>query len=64
MQVCVDLPSQTVVAGDLGPYRFAIRQSRKECLIEGLEDAQLTARYADAIDGFERGYLGAFPWLA
>jgi 3-isopropylmalate/(R)-2-methylmalate dehydratase small subunit len=64
MHLVVDLPSQTVAGEGLGPFAFAISPARKQCLLEGLDDAALTDRYRDAIAAFEANYYRAFPWLA
>jgi 3-isopropylmalate/(R)-2-methylmalate dehydratase small subunit len=63
MRVAVDLPAQTVGAPGFGPHPFAINAMRKQCLLEGLDETDLTARYAETIGAFERTYYGAFPWL-
>jgi len=64
MHLVVDLLSQTVAGDRLGPFGFAIRQSRKQCLVEGLDDAALTDRYRATIATFEQSYFDRFPWLA
>lgn len=64
MRVVVDLPAQAVSAPGFGPHAFAINAMRKQCLLEGLDETDLTARYAATIDAFERTYYGAFPWLS
>ena len=64
LRVRVDLPAQTVSAPDCGPFHFALNVVRKECLLEGLDDVALTARYAQPIATFEQAYYHDFPWLA
>lgn len=64
MHLVVDLPSQTVAADRLGPFTFEISPARKQCLLEGLDDAALTDRYRDAIAAFEADYHRSCPWLA
>jgi 3-isopropylmalate/(R)-2-methylmalate dehydratase small subunit len=64
MHLFVDLPAQTVAAEGVGPFAFAISPARKQCVLEGLDDAALTDRYRDAITAFEADYYRSFPWLA
>jgi 3-isopropylmalate/(R)-2-methylmalate dehydratase small subunit len=64
LHVVVDLPAQTVRADEVEERRFAINAMRKTCLLEGLDETALTARYVDAIGAFEAAYYGASPWLA
>jgi len=63
LRVAVDLPAQTVGAPGFGPHAFAINAMRKQCLLEGLDETDLTAQYGEKIGAFERTYYGAFPWL-
>jgi 3-isopropylmalate/(R)-2-methylmalate dehydratase small subunit len=64
LHVVVDLPAQTVSADGWGAHSFAINAMRKTCLLEGLDETALTARFHDAIGAFETAYYGASPWLA
>jgi 3-isopropylmalate/(R)-2-methylmalate dehydratase small subunit len=63
LHVTVDLPAQTVRTTACGPFTFALNSARKACLIEGLDDVALTARYGEAIARFEDTYYREFPWL-
>jgi 3-isopropylmalate/(R)-2-methylmalate dehydratase small subunit len=64
MHLIVDLPTQTVANDGAGPFDFAISAARKQCLLEGLDDATLTERYREAIASFETNYYCSFSWLA
>lgn len=64
LRITVDLPTQTVAAPGCGPYRFALNAKSKACLLDGLDDVALTARYDAPIAAFERAYYADFPWLA
>ena len=44
-------------------YRFDVHPTVKRCLLEGLDDAGLTMRYADAIEEFEARHHAALPWV-
>jgi 3-isopropylmalate/(R)-2-methylmalate dehydratase small subunit len=62
--VAVDLPGQTLTFPDGGARRFEIDGFRKETLLEGLDDVELTLRERDAIEAFERADAGRRPWAA
>jgi 3-isopropylmalate/(R)-2-methylmalate dehydratase small subunit len=61
--ITVDLESQTVTGPDGGEIRFEIDPFRKHCLLNGLDDIDLSLEKAAAIDGFEDGQRAAQPWL-
>jgi 3-isopropylmalate/(R)-2-methylmalate dehydratase small subunit len=52
----VDLPAQTVTAPDGTMHGFEVDPFAKHCLLEGLDDFGLTAKYEDDIAAFERRY--------
>jgi 3-isopropylmalate/(R)-2-methylmalate dehydratase small subunit len=60
----IDLGEQTVrtPAGD--GARFEVDAFRKDCLLNGWDDIQLTLRHKDQIAEFEQRRLARFPWLA
>jgi 3-isopropylmalate/(R)-2-methylmalate dehydratase small subunit len=62
--LAVDLAAQTVriPAGDV--LRFDVDPFRKECLLNGWDDIQLTLRHKDLIVEYEKRRLARFPWLA
>ena len=62
-RIAVDLAAQTVTGPDGGVYRFEIDALQKESLLEGLDDIDLTLRYRDRMDAFEREHDRALPWL-
>lgn len=63
-QVTIDLPAQTVAFPDGSVERFEVDPFRKECLLAGIDETDLTLRYADAIDDYERRLRQDTPWLA
>ncbi len=63
-EITIDLPSQTVTGPDGAQYKFEIEPSRKERMLEGLDDISITGRYKDAIAAYERKIEAATPWLA
>lgn len=60
----IDLPGQVVIGPDGTPHKFAVNPLRKRCLIEGLDDVQLTLKFSDAIAAFECRRDRDLPWLA
>jgi 3-isopropylmalate/(R)-2-methylmalate dehydratase small subunit len=60
----IDLGEQTVRVPDGEVLRFEVDAFRKECLLNGWDDIQLTLRHKDLIAAFEERRLARFPWLA
>lgn len=60
----VDLPGQTVTTPDGSRLGFDIDPTRKERLIQGLDDVGVTMRHVDEIEAFEARHRLAMPWLA
>ena len=61
-EITVDLPSQEVRwAG--GRERFDIDPFRKECLLAGIDEIDLTLRYSDGIAAYEARRTRERPWL-
>ncbi len=62
-RITVDLPSQTVIAGN-HQFGFEIDSFRKRCLLEGLDDIGLTLAKGTAISEFEAKLGANKPWLS
>ena len=45
-------------------YRFDIDPFRKECLVAGIDEIDLTLRHLDQIEGYEARQRAETPWLA
>jgi len=60
--ITVDLPAQTVTAGDM-TFAFDIGGVQKTCLVQGLEEVAMTETHLDEIAAFETAYYREFPWL-
>ncbi len=63
-QITIDLPSQTVTGPDGATYKFQIEPSRKEKLLNGLDDISITERYEDQMKAFEAKLDAEMPWMA
>ena len=59
----VDLPRQTVTAPDGTPYGFDIDATRKERLLNGLDDVDITLRHMGEIEAFETRQRATMTWL-
>jgi len=60
----IDLPAQTVRLPDGASERFDIDPFRKECLVAGVDEVDLTLRYSREIAEYEQRQLARTPWLA
>ena len=61
--ITVDLPSQTIRGPDGGSIHFDIDPSRKQTLLEGLDDIAATLKSDPVISGFEGKMSAERPWL-
>jgi 3-isopropylmalate/(R)-2-methylmalate dehydratase small subunit len=62
-EITIDLPDQTLVAPDRSTHPFYISPLRKDRLVRGIDDIDVTLEYRDAIESFEARRRAAFPWL-
>ena len=59
----IDLARQSIRTRAGSSFRFEIDPFRKQCLLEGLDEIDLTLQDAARIDAFERLRVSAEPWL-
>jgi len=59
----IDLQGQAVIAPDATAHRFDISPLRKDRLLRGVDDIDVTLEYRDAIESFEAKRRAAMPWL-
>ena len=62
-EITIDLPNQKVIAPDGRPHGFDISPLRKDRLVRGIDDIDVTLEYRDAIEAFETRRRAAVPWL-
>ena len=62
-RLAVDLPSQTITKADGTTISFTIEDSRKNILLNGLDDIALTLQNQADIQNFEAGWKQQAPWL-
>ncbi len=59
----VDLEAQTLTGPDGGQYRFDIDPFRKQCLLRGQDEIDLTLALETEICAFEQRQRAEIPWL-
>ena len=62
-QMTIDLPSQVIIAPDGTRHSFDISPLRKDRLIRGIDDIDVTLEYRTAIEAFEVKRRAEVPWL-
>jgi len=62
-RLVVDLASQTITKPNGDKIAFEIEESRKNVLLNGLDDISLTLQNEAAISGFESQWQDKAPWL-
>ncbi|MEP6608405.1 MAG: 3-isopropylmalate dehydratase small subunit [Burkholderiaceae bacterium] len=62
-RLTVDLPRQRVVEPNGSEHAFDVAPFRKHCLLNGLDDIELTLHHKDKIAAFESKRLAEQPWL-
>ena len=62
-EIIIDLPNQKVIAPNGRPHGFDISPLRKDRLVRGIDDIDVTLEYRDAIEAFETRRRAAIPWL-
>jgi Aconitase family (aconitate hydratase) len=63
-QLTIELTSQTVRLPDGRVERFDVDPFRKECLLAGIDEIDLTLRYEREIAAYEKRQDEETPWLA
>ena len=59
----VNLENQEIKRPDGSIITFDVDQFKKKCLLNGLDDKELTMKKFDKIKSFEDSYFLKFPWL-
>jgi 3-isopropylmalate/(R)-2-methylmalate dehydratase small subunit len=62
-EVTIDLPNQVLIDPDKVVHTFDISPLRKDRLLRGIDDIDVTLEYRDAIESFEAKRRAAIPWL-
>ncbi len=59
----INLPEQTVTTTDGNIYSFEIDEFRKHCMLNGLDDIELTLQHKASILEYEQSRTKTAPWL-
>src|SRR6478735_7428878 len=62
-ELTIDLRNQVVIAPDKTAHAFDISPLRKDRLLRGIDDIDVTLEYRDALEAFEAKRRAAVPWL-
>jgi 3-isopropylmalate/(R)-2-methylmalate dehydratase small subunit len=62
-RITIDLPNQSLQAPDGSAHGFDISPLRKDRLMNGVDDIDVTLAYLDRIESFETARHAAAPWL-
>ncbi len=62
-RISVDLEAQTVTGSDGQSFAFEVDAFQKHCLLNGLDDIDLTLEKAASIDRFEAAAAQSRPWV-
>jgi len=63
VEITIDLPNQSLIAPNRDAHSFEISPLRKDRLVHGVDDIDVTLEYRDAIESFEAKRRAAMPWL-
>ncbi len=63
LELTVDLQAQTMVLPSGEGIGFEVDEFRKHCLLNGLDDIELTLQHIDAIKSYEVARQQQAPWL-
>ena len=59
----VDLEAQVVTGPEGESHRFDVHPTVRRCLLEGLDDIDLTMQHGPAIEAFEERHHRRLPWV-
>lgn len=63
-EVTVDLASETLVLpGNLGTYPIAIDAFARDCILQGLDEIEMTFTHMEQIKAFEKDRIASHSWL-
>jgi 3-isopropylmalate/(R)-2-methylmalate dehydratase small subunit len=62
-RIGIDLEKQEIRGPDGGMIKFEIDAFRKQCLLNGWDDIELTLRSADKIAAYEKAHKAQAPWV-
>tara|TARA_B100001093_G_C26734975_1_gene973987 strand:+ start:442 stop:1050 length:609 start_codon:yes stop_codon:yes gene_type:complete len=62
-RLTIDLEAQRVVADGGSQFHFVIDDFRKQCLLQGLDEIDLTLQEMSSIQAYEKQHAEKYPWI-
>ncbi len=62
-RLTIDLEAQRVVADGGSQFHFVIDDFRKQCLLQGLDEIDLTLQETSSIQAYEKQHAEKYPWI-
>jgi 3-isopropylmalate/(R)-2-methylmalate dehydratase small subunit len=62
-EMTIDLPNQSLIVPDRSAHAFEISPLRKDRLVRGIDDIDVTLEYRGLIESFEAKRRAEMPWL-
>ena len=59
----INLENQEITRPDGSIIKFEVDKFKKKCLLDGLDDIELTMNKFEKIKSFENSYFQKFPWI-
>ena len=59
----INLENQEITRPDGSIIKFEVDKFKKKCLLDGLDDIELTMKKFEKIKSFENSYFHKFPWI-
>ena len=59
----INLENQEITRPDGSIIKFEVDKFKKKCLLDGLDDIELTMKKFEKIKSFENSYFQKFPWV-
>ena len=59
----INLENQEITRPDGSIIKFEVDKFKKKCLLDGLDDIELTMKKFEKIKSFENSYFQKFPWI-
>ena len=59
----INLENQEIKRPDGSIIKFEVDKFKKKCLLDGLDDIELTMKKFEKIKSFENSYFQKFPWI-
>ena len=59
----INLENQEITRPDGSIIKFDVDKFKKKCLLDGLDDIELTMKKFEKIKSFENSYFQKFPWI-